>query len=85
MYKVIALSVSGKGKKIFSAGDVVSENDFPTGSIQSLLKGGYIQLIEKAKVVSEKPIEVVKPVEAVKPIEETKSVVTKKVGTKKTK
>lgn len=64
MYKVIALSVSGKGKKIFSAGDVVNESDFPSGSVESLVKGGYIkEIASKAKVYepqkeAEKPQEV---------------------------
>lgn len=52
-FKVIALSVSGKGKKIYSAGDVIGEDGFPIGSIDSLTSGGYIEEIKvekKAKV-----------------------------------
>ena len=53
-FKVIALSVSGKGKKIYSAGDVIGEDGFPIGSIDSLTSGGYIEEIKvekKAKVL----------------------------------
>lgn len=55
-FKVIALSVSGKGKKIYSAGDVIGEDGFPIGSIDSLTSGGYIEEIKvekKAKVLDE--------------------------------
>ena len=68
MYKVIALSVSGKGKRIFSAGDLTSESDFPQGAIESLLKGGYIKLIE-----TEKP----KQLPPSKPVIELVKVITK--------
>lgn len=53
-FKVVALSVSGKGKKIYSAGDVIGEDGFPIGSIDSLTSGGYIEEIKvekKAKVL----------------------------------
>lgn len=52
-FKVIALSVSGKGKKIYSAGDIIGEDGFPIGSIDSLTSGGYIEEIKvekKAKI-----------------------------------
>jgi hypothetical protein len=54
-YKVIALSVGGRGNKIFSSGDIVSEEKFPVGTIDSLVKGGYIEPIGEKKdiVVSE--------------------------------
>lgn len=59
-FKVIALGVSGKGKKIYSAGDVIGEDGFPIGSIDSLTSGGYIEEIKvekKAKVSDiEEPI-----------------------------
>jgi len=42
-YKVIALSVGGKGNKIYKSGDVVTEKHFPDGNINSLIKGGFLQ------------------------------------------
>lgn len=44
-FKVIALSVSGRGKKIYSSGDEVDENGFPEGIADELVKGNYIREI----------------------------------------
>lgn len=44
-YKVIALSVGGLGNKIYSAGDIVTEANFPAGNAANLVKGGYLELI----------------------------------------
>ena len=41
-YTVIALSVQGKGKKIFNAGDEVTAENFPEGNIPDLIKHGFL-------------------------------------------
>jgi len=41
-YTVIALSVQGKGKKIFNAGDIVTEENFPEGNIPGLISSGFL-------------------------------------------
>jgi hypothetical protein len=41
-FKVIALSCSGKGKKIYSSGDVVDESGFPDGVADELIAKGFI-------------------------------------------
>lgn len=48
-YKVIALSVSGKGKKIFSARQIVDGKEFHSGSISELISGGFIEPYGKAE------------------------------------
>jgi len=60
-FKVIALSVSGKGKKIYSSGDEVLESGFPDGIVDDLVKGKYIKEVEESKAEKE-----------TKPKEETK-------------
>jgi hypothetical protein len=56
-YKVIPLALSGKGKRMFKDGDIVTENDFPSGAIPDLIKGGYLEeIVKEAPVVKEKPV-----------------------------
>ncbi len=55
MYKVIALSCSGKGKRIFSSGDIVNETDFPEGTIEGLILGGFLKEIPDEKNESKIP------------------------------
>lgn len=45
-YKVICLSVGGLGNKIFKSGDIVTDDNFPEGNAQELVKGKYIEPIE---------------------------------------
>lgn len=55
-FKVIPLALSGKGKRMFKDGDIVTENDFPSGAIPSLIKGGYLEpVVKQAQVVEEMP------------------------------
>lgn len=56
-FKVIALSVSGKGKKVYSAGQEIDENGFPDGSIDSLINGKYIEEIKVVKAAKVAEIE----------------------------
>lgn len=44
-YKVIALSVGGKGNKIFNSGDIVTELNFPEGNAAKLVEEGFLELI----------------------------------------
>jgi hypothetical protein len=44
-YKVIALSVGGKGNKIFNSGDTVTELNFPEGNAAKLVEEGFLELI----------------------------------------
>lgn len=45
-FKVIALSCSGKGKKIYSAQEVVNEDGFPEGTCDELIEKGFIEEIK---------------------------------------
>jgi hypothetical protein len=54
-YKVLALSVSGKGKKIFESGDTVTEENFPEGNAEALVKTGHLKRIEDESVVVKNP------------------------------
>ena len=58
IFKVIALSCSGKGNRIFSSKDEVSEDDFPEGTIDDLVAKGFLIEIKtdkpKPKEVSKK-------------------------------
>lgn len=47
-YIVIALSVGGAGKRIFHAGDVVTERDFPEGQAPELVEKGFLKPIEES-------------------------------------
>lgn len=42
-YKVIALSVSGKGSKIHHSGETVFENNFNDGHANLLVESGFLQ------------------------------------------
>lgn len=42
-FKIITLSVGGKGNKIYKSGDVVKESHFPNGIIDELIKGKFIE------------------------------------------
>lgn len=54
-YRIKALSVSGKGKSIFRAREVVAEDRFPLGSIERLVKQGFIEeMPEKTEDLPEK-------------------------------
>lgn len=46
-YKVIALSVGGRGKRIFNSGDTVTENDFLPGLSEQLVQRGYLVPVDK--------------------------------------
>lgn len=50
-YKVIALSVSGVGKKIHYLHDEVTEANFPEGRAVQLVKDGFLAVIEEVAVV----------------------------------
>lgn len=54
LFKVIALSCSGKGKKIYSAGDIIDESGFPDGSVDGLIKGKFITEIQEENKSSDK-------------------------------
>ena len=45
-YKVIALSVGGLGNKIFNSRDIVTEDNFPRGNAEELVKQGFLMEIE---------------------------------------
>ncbi len=49
-FKVIALSCSGKGKKIYSSKDIVNEDGFPEGTCDELIEKGFIKEIKKPKI-----------------------------------
>lgn len=58
-YKVIALSVGGRGNKIFKAGDVVTAADFPDDNADKLVDQGFLMVIDEepgVKPVSEETI-----------------------------
>lgn len=64
-YKVIALSVGGRNKKIFNAGDIVKESHFQEGRAEELVEQkflaphevtkGDIDDVTKADTVNENP------------------------------
>ena len=55
-YVVVSLYLSGKGKKIWQSGDVVSPSDFD-GNFEKLIQGGYIKQIEKEETKKESDLE----------------------------
>jgi hypothetical protein len=77
-FKIKALSVSGRGKKIFRARETAHENELPAGAIDKLIAGGYIEEIkpdpaaEKAKAKAEKAKAEAEAAEQVKADEEAK-------------
>ena len=79
-YKVIPLALSGKGKRMFKDGDIVTENDFPSGAIPSLIKGGYLAPME-VKEAKVNKVEV-KPQET-KTVAKAKPTAKKSTSTKK--
>lgn len=46
-YKVISLHVGGKGSKVFNAGDIVTEKSFPDGTVDGLVKNGFIRPVDE--------------------------------------
>lgn len=46
-YKVIALTVGGRGNKIFKSKDIVTEDQFLPGHIGELVKNGFILPVEE--------------------------------------
>lgn len=55
-YRVKQLWLSGKGKKVYRSGDLVTENSFPEGNLAILLKEGRIEQVSGKKAVEvEKP------------------------------
>lgn len=54
-YKVIALSVGGKGNKIFNSGDIVTELNFPEGNAVKLVEEGFLELIDAPEPTVELP------------------------------
>ncbi len=45
-FKIIALSVSGRGKKIFKARSTAREDELPAGAIDRLIAGKYIEEVK---------------------------------------
>lgn len=48
-YKVIPLSMGGLGNKIFNAGDIVTEANFPKGNVSQLENDGFLEEIKEKK------------------------------------
>ncbi len=61
-YKVIALSVGGKGNKIFNSGDTVTELNFPEGNAAKLVEEGFLEPIDAPEPTVELPAKEVVPV-----------------------
>lgn len=49
-YTVIALSLGGKGNKIFNSGDTVTDANFPEGNAIELVKKGFIKAVDEVPV-----------------------------------
>jgi hypothetical protein len=45
-YKVIALTVSGLGNKVFRAGEIVSESNFVAGRAEKLVESGFLARVD---------------------------------------
>ena len=41
-YEVVCIAVSGLNKKVFGAGDIVTEDQFPAGHAEKYLKSGHL-------------------------------------------
>lgn len=56
-FRIITLSVSGRGKRILESGQVVTENDLPADPdrISELIKGKYIEEVDAPKSVKKEP------------------------------
>jgi hypothetical protein len=46
-YEVIVLGVQGLNKKIYTAGEKVTEGNFPAGVAEELVKSGHLKSLEK--------------------------------------
>lgn len=46
-YEVIALSVGGKGNKIFKFGEIVTEAQFPNGNAAELVEKGFLKAVKE--------------------------------------
>lgn len=68
-YKVIALSVGGKGNKIFNSGDIVTELNFPEGNAAKLVDEGFLEPIDAPEPTVELPAKEIVPVDEV-PVDE---------------
>lgn len=66
-YKVIALSVGGLGNKVFKLNDEVSENNFPKGHAEELVKKGFLAKAEEPKAPKIEPPKVEDPKSDKKP------------------
>jgi hypothetical protein len=53
-FNIKALSVSGRGKKIFKAREIAREDELPAGAIDKLIKGGYIEEVKPAVMTTAK-------------------------------
>jgi len=52
-FKVIALSVGGLGKKIFSSGDIVTAENFPSGHAEKLVEQGFLEPVVEGETSKE--------------------------------
>lgn len=50
-YKVKSLYVAGTKRRVFTAGDQVTEEDFPSGNAQELCRKGYLDKVGEDDVV----------------------------------
>jgi hypothetical protein len=69
-YKVIALSVSGRRNKIFRAGDIVTDKNFPEGNATKLVEEGFIKPIgnmPSVEFVIKPEEEFAKPIDKMQP------------------
>jgi hypothetical protein len=46
--KVIVTDLAGRANKIYHSGDIVTENNFPPGNFDKLVKNGYLKVEEEA-------------------------------------
>jgi hypothetical protein len=82
--KVIVSDLSGKGNRIFHAGDEVNESYFPIGNFDKLIEGKYIEEVSGVKVETTETVESPEKTETVESAESTEST-TEEVTTKKRK
>lgn len=75
-FVVIPLSCSGKGNRVFKNGDIVFENNFPEGSIPSLIAEGWLKPIDDELEVDEQTISTENPDHTEKSSEETAATTT---------
>jgi len=84
-YKVKALTISGAGKKVFRAGNVVEDKDLVPGAGAKYVESGHLELLKSSKVA---PVKEVKSEAKAEAKTETKGAtkkenILKKVGKKK--